>query len=80
MAQASPKAHIPYAIRYMARLQEQAAQASDSDSRSIDLNQTAQEMRVAVRSLAPVAQEPRTVAAADLPQKVKLLNWLRQPK
>ena len=79
LAQASQKLHLPYTIRFMARLHEQAAQSCESDSQSAELQHEAAEMRVAVSTLdrSPAHRED---AAADLPQKIKLLNWLRQPR
>lgn len=78
LAQTSQKPHLPYAIRRMARLHEQAAQTCESDGRSADLQKEAVEMRVAVRTLD--APAPANDRAADLPQKIRLLNWLRQRK
>lgn len=80
MAQATKKSHLPYAIRYMARLQEQAAQTCESDSKSEGLKQEAQEMRVAVRSLEHNPAPSQNREATVLTQKIKLINWLRQSK
>ncbi len=81
MAQTNPKLHLPYAIRYMARLQEQAAQTLEADDkRAEDLNQHALQLRVAARSLTHTFPLPQTQIAANAPQKIKLLNWLRQAK
>jgi hypothetical protein len=76
VTQASQKLHLPYTIRFMARLHEQAAQACESDTQSAGLQQEAVEMRAAAKTLdRPVMPVHE---AADLPQKIKLLNWLRQ--
>lgn len=78
MAQASQKLHLPYAIRFMARLHEQAAQSCDSDDKSAGLQQEAVEMRLALDTLDRPAMPVRE--SADLPQKIKLLNWQRLAK
>ena len=80
MAHTKPNSHLPYAIRYMARLQEQAAQAGAAEDRSAErLQRSARHLRTVAGAFSPVAADGLDAAGADAPQKIKLLNFLRHP-
>ncbi|MBP2161277.1 MULTISPECIES: hypothetical protein [Asticcacaulis] len=78
MTHTSSNSHIPYAIRYMARLQEQAAQTVVSEDIPADrLEKCAAHLRETVH-LIERARPRDEVATQALPQKIKLLNFLRR--
>lgn len=77
MAHISPNSHLPYAIRYMARLQEQAAQAGSVGVSAERLEKCADHLRVTARTIG----QPVSDTAYETPtQKIKLLHFLRQQK
>lgn len=81
MAQTNPNSHLPYAIRYMARLQEQAAQAGASQGISTArLQKCAVHLRVTARTIDQAGQPAEHPAPEGMTQKIKLLNFLRQQK
>ncbi len=82
MAHTKPNSHLPYAIRYMARLQEQAAQASASaseDKSAERLQRSARHLRTVAGAFTPANGDDLDAAAVNAPQKIKLLNFLRHP-
>ncbi len=81
MAYTNPNSHLPYAVRYMARLQEQASQASVSGARSAErLQRSARHLRTVAGAFKPEVESDIDADAANVPQKLKLLNYLRHPK
>lgn len=81
MAQTNSNSHLPYAIRYMARLQEQAAQAGTSHGLPADrLEKCAVHLRVTAQSIDQANQKSGDSEAGVVTQKIKLLNFLRQQK
>lgn len=81
MAQTNQNSHLPYAIRYMARLQEQAVRTSASQGLRTDrLQKCADHLRVTARSIDHAAQTPAEHAPDAMTQKLKLLHFLRQQK
>jgi len=80
LAHTSPNSHLPYAIRYMARLQEQAAQAGSVGVPAERLEKCADHLRVTARTIGQPCQ-PLSEAGFEAPtQKIKLLHFLRQQK
>ena len=61
----------------MARLQEQAAIAGAEDRSAARLQRSAQHLRTVAGAFTPAANDGLDAAAADAPQKIKLLNYLR---
>ncbi len=81
MAQSNPNSHLPYAIRYMARLQEQAVRSSVSQGLRTDrLQKCAEHLRVTARSIDQIREQSADVTRAAPTQKMKLLHFLRQQK
>lgn len=79
MAQTNPNSHLPYAIRYMARLQELAVQSGASHGLPTDrLQKCAMHLRVTARSIGQANQLPTDQASDATTQKMKLLHFLRQ--
>lgn len=79
MADTNSKSHLPYAIRYMARLQEQAAQAGPSHGVPAErLQKCADHLRTTAQSISQSDQGLSEPAAVTMTQKLKLLNFLRQ--
>jgi len=72
--------HIPYAMRFMARLQEKAVQVGASSELSSDgLSERAARLRITA-NLIDKGSSPGKSAASVMTQKVKLLHFLRQEK
>ena len=81
MARTNPNSHLPYAIRYMARLQEQAAQSALPNGVPADrLEKCAVHLRGAVLSINQAPEQAVDPATGAMTQKIKLLTFLRQQK
>jgi len=79
VAHTNPNSHLPYAIRYMARLQEQAARAGATHGvPSERLQKCAAHLQVTARSIEQGSRPPGQPAPEPATQKMKLLNFLRQ--
>lgn len=79
MGNINSKSHLPYAVRYMARLQEQAAQTVVSKSLSTDrLQKCAEHLRETAHLIGRVTPPVTVDVAHSAPQKIKLLDFLRQ--
>lgn len=81
MTRTTSNSHLPYAIRYMARLQEQAAQSALPNGVPADrLEKCAVHLRGTVLSINQASQQDADPNVGTMTQKIKLLNFLRQQK
>jgi len=81
MAHTNPNSHLPYAIRYMARLQEQAAQSAMPKGVPADrLEKCAVHLRGTALSINQASQRAPEAVTGTMTQKIKLLTFLRQQK
>ena len=79
MAYTSSKSHLPYAVRYMARLQEQAARTVASDILPSDrLEKCAVHLRETAQLIERAAPHSAIAVTPATPQKIKLLDFLRR--